>query len=208
MPMKRRLRGRSAMREEGKSHRCRKSRGGWRWEQRSRKKQRNLKHGIMQSRREIRKRLTWKEDAQSEESSAQYEELPVHSDEDFEESFREEEAGEPPVQLEEDSQTWDSDWTRQFQNMADASERQGADDREVRKIMEQCISLYLNEKERNKLYHWKDILEEPAYRDYYGYHPDAAVYFLCQDMSSLAHDASWGRLTWVPGAYSVGGSES
>ena len=146
-------------------------RGEWRWEQRSRKKQRNLKHGIMQSRREIRKRLTWKnpqkEDAQSEESSAQYEELPVHSDEDSEESFREEEAGEPPVQLEEDSQTWDSDWTRQFQNMADASERQGADDREVRKIMEQCISLYLNEKERNKLYHWKDILEEPAYREYF-----------------------------------------
>ena len=49
--------------------------------------------------------------------------------------------------------------------MADASERQGADDREVRKIMEQCISLYLNEKERNKLYHWKDILEEPAYEN-------------------------------------------
>ena len=89
-----------------------------------------------------------KEDVQSEESSAQYEELPVHSDEDSEESFREEEAGEPPVQLEEDFQTWDGDWTRQFQNMADASERQGADDREVRKIMEQCISLYLNEKER------------------------------------------------------------
>ena len=38
MPMKRRLRGRSAMREERKSHRCLKSRGGWRWEQRSRKK--------------------------------------------------------------------------------------------------------------------------------------------------------------------------
>ena len=57
-----------------------------------------------------------KEDAQSEESSAQYEELPVHSDEDSEESFREEEAGEPSVQLEEDSRTWDSDWTRQFQN--------------------------------------------------------------------------------------------
>lgn len=32
MPMKRRLRGRSAMREERKSHRCLKSRGGWRWE--------------------------------------------------------------------------------------------------------------------------------------------------------------------------------
>ena len=46
-----------------------------------------------------------KEDVQSEESSAQYEELPVHSDEDSEESFREEEAGEPPVQLEEDFQT-------------------------------------------------------------------------------------------------------
>ena len=69
---------------------------------------------------------------------------------------------EPPEQPKDDSEAWESDWTRQFQNMADASERQGADDREVRKIMEQCISLYLNEKERNKLYHWKDILEEPA----------------------------------------------
>ena len=28
--------------------------------------------------------------------------------------------------------------------------------------MEQCISLYLNEKERNKLYHWKDILYTPV----------------------------------------------
>ena len=55
-----------------------------------------------------------KEDVQSEESSALYEELPVHSDEDSEESFREEESGEPPVQLEEDFQTWDGDWTRQF----------------------------------------------------------------------------------------------
>lgn len=74
---------------------------------------------------------------------------------------------EPPEQPKDDSEAWDGDWTRQFQNMADASERQGADDREVRKIMEQCISLYLNEKERNKLYHWKDILEEPAYREYF-----------------------------------------
>ena len=50
---------------------------------------------------------------------------------------------EPPDKPKDDSEAWESDWTRQFQNMADASERQGADDREVRKIMEQCISLYL-----------------------------------------------------------------
>ena len=51
---------------------------------------------------------------------------------------------EPPEQPKDDSEAWDGDWTRQFQNMADASERQGADDREVRKIMEQCTSLYLS----------------------------------------------------------------
>ena len=33
---------------------------------------------------------------------------------------------EPPEQPKDDSEAWDGDWTRQFQNMADASERQGA----------------------------------------------------------------------------------
>ena len=140
-----------------------------------------------------------KEDAQSEESSAQYEELPVHSDEDSEESFREEEAGEPPVQLEEDSQTWDSDWTRQFQNMADASARQGADDREIRKIMEQCISLYLNEKERNKLYHWKDILEEPAYREYFRTKTFVESWYHFLDTHRMFDAAIWQYFQWIDG---------
>lgn len=140
-----------------------------------------------------------KEDAQSEESSAQYEELPVHSDEDSEESFREEEAGEPPVQLEEDSQTWDSDWTRQFQNMADASARQGADDREIRKIMEQCISLYLNEKERNKLYHWKDILEEPAYREYFRTKTFVESWYHFLDTHRMFDATIWQYFQWIDG---------
>ena len=140
-----------------------------------------------------------KEDAQSEESSAQYEELPVHSDEDSEESFREEEAGEPPVQLEEDSRTWDSDWDRQFQNMADASERQGADDREIRKIMEQCISLYLNEKERNKLYHWKDILEEPAYREYFRTKTFVESWYHFLDTHRMFDAAIWQYFQWIDG---------
>ena len=136
-----------------------------------------------------------KEDAQSEESSAQYEELPVHS----EESFREEGAGEPPVQLEEDSRTWDSDWDRQFQNMADASERQGADDREIRKIMEQCISLYLNEKERNKLYHWKDILEEPAYREYFRTKTFVESWYHFLDTHRMFDAAIWQYFQWIDG---------
>lgn len=140
-----------------------------------------------------------KEDAQSEESSAQYEELPVHSDEDSEESFREEEAGEPPVQLEEDSRTWDSDWDRQFQNMADASERQGADDREIRKIMEQCISLYLNEKERNKLYHWKDILEEPAYREYFRTKTFVESWYHFLDTHRMFDAVIWQYFQWIDG---------
>ena len=140
-----------------------------------------------------------KEEAQSEESSAQYEEILVHSDEDSEESFREEEAGEPPVQLEEDSRTWDSDWDRQFQNMADASERQGADDREIRKIMEQCISLYLNEKERNKLYHWKDILEEPAYREYFRTKTFVESWYHFLDTHRMFDAAIWQYFQWIDG---------
>lgn len=104
-----------------------------------------------------------KEDVQSEESSAQYEELP------------------------------------EFQNMADASERQGADDREVRKIMEQCISLYLNEKERNKLYHWKDILEEPAYREYFRTKTFVESWYHFLDTHRMFDAAIWQYFQWIDG---------
>ena len=153
-----------------------------------------------------------KEDVQSEESSAQYEELPVHSDEDSEESFREEEAGEPPVQLrllhpvcsfsknlkKRCAAVFDFSLD-QFQNMADASERQGADDREVRKIMEQCISLYLNEKERNKLYHWKDILEEPAYREYFRTKTFVESWYHFLDTHRMFDAAIWQYFQWIDG---------
>ncbi|MEI3475867.1 MAG: DnaJ domain-containing protein [Coprococcus comes] len=95
--------------------------------------------------------------------------------------------------------TWDSDWTRQFQNMADASERQGADDREVRKIMEQCISLYLNEKERNKLYHWKDILEEPAYREYFRTKTFVESWYHFLDTHRMFDAAIWQYFQWIDG---------
>lgn len=139
------------------------------------------------------------EEPRQMEMGAAEQENPVHSDEDSEESFREEKAGEPPVQLEEDSQTWDSDWTRQFQNMADASERQGADDREIRKIMEQCISLYLNEKERNKLYHWKDILEEPAYREYFRTKTFVESWYHFLDTHRMFDAAIWQYFQWIDG---------
>ena len=57
--------------------------------------------------------------------------FPREKDEKSEESATQ--SVEPPEQPKDDSEAWESDWTRQFQNMADASERQGADDREVRK---------------------------------------------------------------------------
>lgn len=139
------------------------------------------------------------EEPRQMEMGAAEQENPVHSDEDSEESFREEKAGEPPVQLEEDSQTWDSDWTRQFQNMADASERQGADDREIRKIIEQCISLYLNEKERNKLYHWKDILEEPAYREYFRTKTFVESWYHFLDTHRMFDAAIWQYFQWIDG---------
>ena len=139
------------------------------------------------------------EEPRQMEMGAAEQENPVHSDEDSEESFREEEAGEPPVQLEEDSRTWDSDWDRQFQNMADASERQGADDREIRKIMEQCISLYLNEKERNKLYHWKDILEEPAYREYFRTKTFVESWYHFLDTHRMFDAVIWQYFQWIDG---------
>ena len=87
----------------------------------------------------------------------------------------------------------------QFQNMADASERQGADDREVRKIMEQCISLYLNEKERNKLYHWKDILEEPAYREYFRTKTFVESWYHFLDTHRMFDAAIWQYFQWIDG---------
>lgn len=106
---------------------------------------------------------------------------------------------EPPEQPKDDSEAWDGDWTRQFQNMADASERQGADDREVRKIMEQCISLYLNEKERNKLYHWKDILEEPAYREYFRTKTFVESWYHFLDTHRMFDAAIWQYFQWIDG---------
>ena len=83
--------------------------------------------------------------------------------------------------------------------MADASERQGADDREVRKIMEQCISLYLNEKERNKLYHWKDILEEPAYREYFRTKTFVESWYHFLDTHRMFDAAIWQYFQWIDG---------
>ena len=83
--------------------------------------------------------------------------------------------------------------------MADASARQGADDREIRKIMEQCISLYLNEKERNKLYHWKDILEEPAYREYFRTKTFVESWYHFLDTHRMFDAAIWQYFQWIDG---------
>ena len=78
-------------------------------------------------------------------------------------------------------------------------EQQGADDREVRKIMEQCISLYLNEKERNKLYHWKDILEEPAYREYFRTKTFVESWYHFLDTHRMFDAAIWQYFQWIDG---------
>lgn len=116
-----------------------------------------------------------------------------------EKSEEEEQSDEVPDETQEALETWDSDWARQFQNMADASERQGADDREIRKIMEQCISLYLNEKERNKLYHWKDILEEPAYREYFRTKTFVESWYHFLDTHRMFDAAIWQYFQWIDG---------
>lgn len=132
---------------------------------------------------------------QENASEFQKEEPPVRS----EETFQEEEAGESPAQSEEGPEVWNSDWTRQFQNMADAFERQGEDDREIRKIMEHCISLYLNEKERNKLYHWKDILEEPEWREYFRTKAFVESWYHFLDTHRMFDAAVWQYFQWIDG---------
>lgn len=56
------------------------------------------------------------------------------------------------------------EWEEAFEQIADTSKR---DDLiwAVRRIMEDCRNLYLNEAERAKLYRWKDLLEEPLYAE-------------------------------------------
>lgn len=119
-----------------------------------------------------------------------------------EDSFTEEsveEADETADEVQADSQSWDDEWVRQFQNMADVSERQGEIDREIRKIMEQCIGLYLNEKERNKLYHWKDILEEPAWSEYFRTKTFVESWYHFLDTHQMFETAIWQYFQWMDG---------
>lgn len=59
-------------------------------------------------------------------------------------------------------QNEDSEWKEAFAQIAGAAEK-GSVIWSVRRIMEDCRNLYLNETERGKLYHWKDLFEEPQY---------------------------------------------
>lgn len=59
-------------------------------------------------------------------------------------------------------QNEDSEWKDVFEQIAGAVENGGVI-WSVRQIMEDCRNLYLNETERGKLYHWKDLFEEPQY---------------------------------------------
>ena len=65
--------------------------------------------------------------------------------------------------------------------------------------MEQCISLYLNEKERNKLYHWKDILEEPAYREYFRTKTFVESWYHFLDTHRMFDAAIWQYFQWIDG---------
>lgn len=57
-----------------------------------------------------------------------------------------------------------SEWNEAFEKIAGAAEKSSVL-WDVRRILEQCRNLYLNEPERVKLYHWKDLLEEPQYAE-------------------------------------------
>lgn len=57
------------------------------------------------------------------------------------------------------------EWTEAFEQLHSASETKASQSSEVSRILELCTRLYCNEKERNKLYHWKDILEEEEFAE-------------------------------------------
>lgn len=57
------------------------------------------------------------------------------------------------------------EWREDFEKLHWASEEKVSQSGEISRIIELCVHLYRNEKERNKLYHWKDILEEEEYAE-------------------------------------------
>lgn len=77
---------------------------------------------------------------------------------------REETAAQPEPGKTAPAQSVDPEWEKEFERIADASDRGGLNWC-VRQIIEECRKLYLNESERGKLYHWKDLLEEPRYAE-------------------------------------------
>ena len=60
-------------------------------------------------------------------------------------------------------------------------------------------NLYLNEKERNKLYHWKDILEEPAYREYFRTKTFVESWYHFLDTHRMFDAAIWQYFQWIDG---------
>lgn len=64
---------------------------------------------------------------------------------------------------EENGGNTEGEWNNVFRQIAYNTKEHGSLNQAVRQILEQCRTLYMNETERNKLYHWKDILEEPGY---------------------------------------------
>ena len=79
-------------------------------------------------------------------------------------SEREGTAAQPELGKAAPAQSTNSEWEEEFERIADASDRGGLNWC-VRQIIEECRNLYLNETERGKLYHWKDLLEEPRYAE-------------------------------------------
>lgn len=67
------------------------------------------------------------------------------------------------TQQEENVRDTEDEWNDAFRQIAYNTKEHGSLNQVVRQIMEHCQTLYMNETERNKLYHWKDILEEPGY---------------------------------------------
>lgn len=70
----------------------------------------------------------------------------------------------PPNEAAQFAKAVNPEWEAAFEQIVDASKR---DDLiwTVRRIMEDCRNLYLDEVAREKLYRWKDLFEEPQYAE-------------------------------------------
>lgn len=109
--------------------------------------------------------------ARSAEQGESQNEQPIQETETEETPLAQPMQDKEPEEMQEEtsaSEVTAGQWREQFERIASAQEYPQEVYAAVRAIMENARAVYMDEKERNRLYHWKDIFEEPQLADILG----------------------------------------